>query len=372
MGGRGSFVDERVSPRVTLELSDMEGHFRNIASDPSTQTEIHLQAILERTAPLTLSGHLNPLQATTLTEAKLSLQGAPLLPLGPYSSRFLGYHLARGRVSLDLDYQVTNQRLRAHNRIIIDNLDLGRSSGSPDATRLPIKLAVALLKDSSGRITLDVPVEGDLADPRFRLGRVIAGVVINLVTRAATAPFSLLGSLFGSSERLDHCPFEAGSDTLDQTAEASLSALAKALQQRPALRLEVIGRHDPHLDAQALIARDYERRLRFSAWSLLRARQANPPPPDQLQLTEDLEAEALTLLAPPGTLGPDLKEAVLSTLRADADDLRDLAHRRARAVLSHLQEVGGIAPVRMQLGDPGESPEAPEGVPATSVLFRLQ
>ena len=60
--------------------------------------------------------------------------------------------------------------MQGKNRIFLDQLTLGDKVDSPDATSLPVKLGIALLKDSNGLIELDLPVNGDLRNPEFSIG----------------------------------------------------------------------------------------------------------------------------------------------------------------------------------------------------------
>ena len=81
-------------------------------------------------------------------------------------------------------------------------MTLGEKNNSPDATSLPVKLGIALLKDRNGRISIDAPLSGRTDDPKFKVGPIIWQVVINLLEKAATSPFSLLGAAFGGGEEL--------------------------------------------------------------------------------------------------------------------------------------------------------------------------
>ena len=97
-------------------------------------------------------------------------------------------------------------------------------SRAPRPTKLPLKLAVALLKDRNGVIDLGLPVTGSLDDPQFKLGPLIWKVVVNLVTKAATAPFALLGRLFGGGEQMNLIDFKPGSAALEPDEQGKLAS----------------------------------------------------------------------------------------------------------------------------------------------------
>ena len=103
--------------------------------------------------------------------------------------KFAGYKIAEGKISLDLQYKVRDGQLEGANQIVIDKLTLGERVDSPDALKLPLELAIAILKDSDGRIDLGLPVSGNIDDPQFSYGALIWKAIGNLLTKIVTAPF---------------------------------------------------------------------------------------------------------------------------------------------------------------------------------------
>ena len=148
----------------------------------------------------------------------------------------------------------TRAKLTAENHIFIDQLTFGDHVDSPDATNLPIRLAVSLLKNSKGQIDVRIPISGSLSDPQFSIGSIILGAFMNLIVKAATAPFSLLASAFGSvtgsgaPQDLAYIEFAPGYSTLTPESQQKLDTVAKALADRTALKLNIEGRIDPKFD----------------------------------------------------------------------------------------------------------------------------
>jgi hypothetical protein len=167
-----------------------------------------------------------------------------------------------GKLSIDVAYLVENRKLNAKQKFVIDQLELGERVESADAVHLPLKLAVALLKDRNGVIDIDLPMSGSLDDPQFRMGPLIWKAFVGLITKAATAPFALLGSLFGGGEEMNLIEFDAGTSSLDAAANERLASISKALTERPALQLEVPTTYSPDLDSAAIAQRKLEGLLR--------------------------------------------------------------------------------------------------------------
>jgi hypothetical protein len=186
-----------------------------------------------------------------------------LTPLDPYAGKHLGYGLQKGKLDLDLAYKVQDRALQSGNVARFDQFTLGDATNSPDATSIPVRLALALLKDRDGVILIDVPIEGRTDDPEFKLGRVIWRTVLNVLVKVATSPFSALASLVGGSkEDISLVEFTPGEARLDEAALKRIDLLAKSLAQRPGLSLELEASADADVDGAAIRRLHLERSLR--------------------------------------------------------------------------------------------------------------
>jgi hypothetical protein len=261
--GRLAFVDRSIAPPVVLSLTDVEARVAGLSSDPRARSTVDVRALVEGSAPLTVTGTLNPLQTSAYTDLLIASKGVDLTPLGPYAGKHLGYGLQKGKLDVDLKATVQDRALTSANVARVDQLTLGDATNSPEATTLPVRLALALLRDKDGVILLDVPVEGKLDDPEFKLGRVIWRTVLNVLVKVATSPFSALAALAGGGDAdLSLVEFAPGAAALDEAATKRVELLARSLAQRPALALECEGTADPGPDGAALRRAELERLLR--------------------------------------------------------------------------------------------------------------
>ena len=249
------FIDRSLQPSVYMSLNELSGSIEGLASSDLARATVALSGKVDGVAPVAVTGKINPLSAQAFTDLKVTMKAIELLPVGPYVGKFAGYELARGRLNVDVKCKVAQRKIDCANVVTIDQFTFGNATNSPDATKLPVRLAVALLKDTSGRILLDVPVQGSLDDPDIRSGRVIWRVVTNLLVKAATAPFSLLGSLFGGDKNQDlsFLQFAVGeTDPVNEAEAKKLDVVAKAMIGRPGLNLELVGGYDEVADGPAL------------------------------------------------------------------------------------------------------------------------
>ena len=356
VNGRATFVDRSISPPAVLDIARATAKIVNLSSDPKVRSTADLRLQVAGASPIQIKGTLNPLQASAYTDLAVTSQGVDLTPLDPYVGKYLGYQLRKGKLDLDLRYEVKSRKLTSTNVIRVNQFTLGESTHSPDAVHVPVRLALALLQDADGVILIDVPVEGNLDDPEFRLGKLIGHAILNVLAKVATSPFRALAALAGAGNReLSVLEFAPGSPELGPEARDRVTALARSLAKRPALGLEVQGSADEDRDGLALRRASLERSLR-SAGS---GQQA--PASDEAPLSADERASLLRTAyaaafpAPPTPTGgeesaaappptePSLQEMearLLASEQIGADALASLAEERAERARDALIEAG--------------------------------
>ncbi len=258
-----AFADESVQPAVTLGVEELSGTIKGLSSATNSSAEVDLAGKVDAQSPFSIRGRVNPFPAARQADLIITNANTQLTPLTGYMEKYGGYPLRKGQVSTSLRYRIEGNALQAENLIHVDQLTLGTRNDSPDATKLPVKLGVALLKDNNGRIELDVPIKGTIDDPQFSLGPVILKVVSDLVVKAATSPFKLLGALVGGGgDELSYVEFAAGSTNPVQGELDKLGKLAAALAKRPALNLEIEGSIHPEQDREAFARLKLDERLK--------------------------------------------------------------------------------------------------------------
>lgn len=256
-----NFADYSLQPNFATGIEELNGTITGLSSAPGSRAKVDLDGKVDAYAPVTIDGEVNYLSADAYTDLKLSFDNMELTTFTPYSGKFAGYRIEKGKLSVDLNYHVENRQLKADHNFVLDQLTLGERVESRDALSLPIKLAIALLKDRNGVIDVDLPVSGSLDDPKFKLGPIIWKAVLGLLTKIVTAPFALLGSLFGGGEEINQIEFAAGSSTPADASTARIDSVAKALQERPALELEIPLAVNRSLDQPALQQEQLRERL---------------------------------------------------------------------------------------------------------------
>lgn len=382
--GSARFADFTTRPNFAIGIGELTGTIKGLSSDPATRARIELDGEVDSFSPVTIRGDMNPLAVETFLDMAMTFRNVELASFAPYSGRFAGYSIRQGKLSVDLNYQVNDRKLAADHKFVIDQLELGDKVDSPDAVSLPLKLAIALLKDRNGTIDLDLPVQGDLDDPEFRVGPIVWKVLVNLLTKAVTAPFALLGNLFGGGEEINLIEFQPGNAVLDAANQEKLQALAKGLVERPGLQLSVPAVFSRAVDVPAVQASSVQEQLVQARKAELSGKNQPVDGADYPALANDPENHLRLLRAAyKKAAGPDPEPAeqppeeadIAANIRWFEDELRQriavsdaelfaLAKTRAEEVQSLLLSGtdSGIDPGRVFLVAPVEGKAADTGV----------
>jgi hypothetical protein len=355
-----TFRDDSVQPPVRTEVSDLTGTIKGLSSKQLARADVDLSGRLGKVASLKIAGTINPLSEDAFTDLTISLAGMDLTAEGPYSSKYVGYGLSKGKLSLDLKYKVSQKQLEAENRVVVDQLTFGEKIDSPDATSLPVALAVALLKDRKGRIEIDLPIRGDLKDPDFKYGKAVLSVLLNLLTKIVASPFTLMGKLIpgGGDEDLQFIEFPPGSEAVADEELKKLEALAKGLEERPGLRLEITGTADPVHDRKVLGLQKLKAQL-LARWQQGKgaSKEGDLPIVEEERAIKELfdQQRSQQPVATPaqGNSKPptieDMRQQLVAAMPVSDAELRLLAQQRAEQIRGQLAGDGKLADERVFL-----------------------
>jgi len=381
--GSANFADFSLRPPFVTAIQSLNGDIGTLDNREQKAASVNVAGKVGQYAPVSIKGSLTPFDPLQSLDIATSFRQVELTTLTPYSGKFAGYRIRKGRLNLDLHYRIEQGRLNAENKVVLEQLQLGEKVDSPDAVDLPVRLAVALLKDSKGTISIELPVQGNLNDPQFSVMPIVWQTLRNLVVRAAQAPFKFIAGLAGGSDAdLSHVGFEPASSELDSEARKRLDTLASALKQRPALRLEVEGMSAAAVDGALLAEQRLQQEFRETQYRILQ-RRGDKVPADASQIQVEAEDEAALLEGiyrsrlkqqPPAEWrelddeerAAQMRKAVLDSWRDSAALLRRLSRERAAAIKGYLVDVG-LDSERVYLLDTGTTEQGSDGKVATAM-----
>ncbi len=367
--GSANFADFSLTPNFATAVQQLNGQIGTIDSRQAKPASVDIKGKVDRYAPVTIKGSVNPFDPMASLDIATSFKRVELTTLTPYSGKFAGYRIRKGRLNLDLHYIIVKGQLKAENKVVVEQLQLGEKVDSPDAVSLPLKLAIALLKDVDGKISIELPVTGDLNNPQFSVMPIVWQTLRNLIVKAAAAPFKMIGGLVsgGGSEDLGTVSFAPGSSELSKDAEGSLIKLSQALKERPALRLEIEGTAAASSDGPLIAEQRLEREYQYNYYKMLQRRGDKVPAQASLLQVPDGEKGPLLegiyrtrLKTQPPAEWKDLgKEERTAKMRADVIKfwstsdvlLRQLGQERASSIKDYLVDKAQMADDRVYFID---------------------
>ena len=235
------FADNSLAMPFGTHINNLRGSLDGLGTARGAPGQIELDGEVDDYGLVRATGEIDLFKPTDYADIKVIFRNVEMTRLTPYAATFAGRRVESGKLSLDLEYKVIKRQLSGDNLVKIDTLILGERVESPQATDLPLDLAIAILQDSDGRIDLGLPVSGNLDDPEFSYGQIVWKAFVNVIGKIVTSPFRALGSLFDGEEGMDGVVFEAGQAGLTAPERQKLSKIAGALDKRPKLALDIHG-----------------------------------------------------------------------------------------------------------------------------------
>jgi len=386
-GGKLIFADRSFKPGYQTTIESVETRITGLSTEATEPATVDIKGRVDGHAPVTISGAINPLADEMYADLAFDFQQMDLTSASPYSGRYVGRTISQGKLSIKTAYHIENRALKADHEIMIDQFNFGEDVESPDDLNLPVDLAVALLKDRSGEIHIDLPVSGDMDDPEFSIGGIVLRAFVNLIVKAVTSPFALIGGMF-EGEDLNQLEFEPGQARLTPATTEKLDALIKVLYDRPALELEISGFADPASDTPAYAEILFQRKLQSQkALQMADDGQDSVPLEDIVITPEEFEeflqaayeaetfAKQKNFIGMEKTLPPAEAEALIRQhIEVSQTDLEELAYARALAIKDYLLDSQQVEAERVFLVKPENAltPETTEGLPPNRVVLGLK
>jgi uncharacterized protein involved in outer membrane biogenesis len=382
---RLNFSDHFIKPNYSADVGELNGAVTSLSSDPATRGVVDLKGSYDKTSPVTIAGTVNPLSGNLFLDIAAKGKDIELPKLSAYSARYAGYGIKEGKLTLDVKYHLEDGKLQGRNNIFIDQLTFGDKVEGPEATKLPVLFAVNLLKDSKGAINLELPISGSLSDPQFEIGALISQVVVNLLKKAVTSPFSFLSAALGGAgggagdgksaangggaDDLAFVDFAPGRSDIGPAGEKKLDTLSKALLDRPAISIEMAAGVDAQkdlaamkraaLDAKVKAAKggdvaegEYPRYLK----AVYEAEKLPKPPP------KDGKPQELSVA--------EMESALLDRIQIGDAELSALAARRAEQVKSYLVGKGQLPAQRVVIAAANATPATKEQLARVDFTLR--
>lgn len=383
--GHIDFSDRNIQPNYSANMLNLTGSVTGLSSKEFSRADVDLKGNLGYGSPIEIAGKINPLAKDLFVDLKVGFKDIELSPITPYSNKFLGYPITKGKLTFNVSYLIDKRKLDSENKVLIDQLTFGEKVESPQAVKAPVTLAATLLTDRNGQINLDLPVSGSLDDPKFKVWSVVWQILVNLITKAVTSPFALLSSLTGGGEELSFIEFDYGSAVISEEEKKKISMIGKALNDRPNIKLDIEGYVDAENDKYALKKAELDHRIKAQKIKET-VKDAQQDAIDNVKLSDQEYDKYLKQIyraadfsKPRNFLGmqkslpaAEMEKLMLANIDVTDSDLRQLAARRAQNV-KELMLQSEIAADRIFIVEPKTlTPEKKEKVKDSRADFKLK
>jgi hypothetical protein len=240
--GTVEFEDFTPEKPFRYTLSEVDITSSRIVSTAGT-ADFTASALLNGSGHLKSSFRFNPMDFHDV-DADAQVDGLSLPDLDAYSRWYGAYPVQSGTLSYTGSTSIKAGKLDSKNHLTADQLRFGKKTDIHDTGIyvLPLRLAASLLRDVNGKIDLEIPITGDLNDPKFKPWPIVWKVLKNLVVKAAAAPVRLVAGALGGGDGadLDEVRFPALQTALGKEQRNALDALAGTLRQKPDLNAALI------------------------------------------------------------------------------------------------------------------------------------
>ena len=263
--GRLDFNDQQIQPNFSALVSKLNGVISPIKSG-TQKTNINLNGGVEAFGKFLAKGYVYTGTPQPQLNLNVNFSNIELTTFTPYSGQFAGYEINKGKLFLNLNYSLSKNLIKGTNDVRLDQFSLGKAVESEKAPNLPLKLALALMKDRDGQIKFNLPVEGDVKNPKFSFSDLVWTALKNMLINVVAAPFDFIKGLVGG-EDLAFVDFAVGKTDISAVQKAKLAKLASVLIDKPELKLEIKGQYSL-ADEESL---KFKTEAEYKKWASLRA-----------------------------------------------------------------------------------------------------
>lgn len=374
--GAARFNDRSVVPEFSVAVSDMEANIRNVSTALDNQIDFDFLTALDEKGQISVEGNVTPFSKSTPAQVNFKLENYDMTALTPYMGKFLGYKVDEGTFNIDVQYDYSKEKMVGNHELMINKFTLGPEVDSPDALKVPIKLAIAILEDMNRRIDLALPVKGSPQDPSFKFSGLITKTLTNLMTKVVLSPFSLLGGIVGEgAEDLGAIAFAPGSTELTDPEKKKLLRLTKSLSVRPRISLEIKGYVDPDADGWVLKEKSFD----LLVERMMKENKKFRPDTLKKLYVKDFGLRKLWALNRQyqtknvtEEMARQMRLDLISVHKIEDALLADMAAARAKTIYDVLMKEGGLPPERVTLSETFEKTNIEDNLIKNKLAFSIK
>ena len=107
----------------------------------------------------------------------------------PYTISYTSFPIDRGTIDFNGTWHVRNGSIKSENHLVIIDPRLARRRRNEDLKWIPMPLIIAFIRERGNVIDYEIPITGNLKDPKFHLKDMIIDLLGNIFVKPATIPY---------------------------------------------------------------------------------------------------------------------------------------------------------------------------------------
>jgi len=375
------FVDLTMTPAFQAHMSQLNGQVLGFDQNESKSMDFVFNGTLNDLSQMKIVGQLSPFQKPLSLKVDIRFDGIEVPVFTTYTSHYIGYPIDKGQLTLNLDYIVEKNQLISTNKFTINQLELGDKNENAKIPSLPIKFALALLKDREGKIKIDIPVQGNLDSLDFSLKNVILQTLQNLLERMVTSPFSFLSRLYGYSEDMEYIEFDYGKTDFTPSNLKKIKQVSKMMTDRPLLKLQFFSHVNIIAEEKAFKRIQLNKELELLKFKDQASLSETGKMMKRSILTDkeydhyliQLYQSFFKKMPPPEFQNrKSLEPTLLSTIDVVSEDIEALALKRMVMIRNTLVDDYNISPDRIFIQEKKPSPKELKNINQSQVVLKLE
>lgn len=183
---RLKFNDYSLSEKFSVGASPLFIEADSIEKN-RTRVKILLKSTIKPYGQLAVKLSINPKDSSDF-DLHYNLKKIPLTVFNPYLISYTSFPMDRGQISAEGSWNVRNGIIRSKNHLIILHPHISKRIRNKDSKWIPIPLIMAFVRERKEVIDYEVPITGNLKNPKFHIKDVVLDLLKNIVIKPPTTP----------------------------------------------------------------------------------------------------------------------------------------------------------------------------------------
>ncbi|MDO8455245.1 MAG: DUF748 domain-containing protein [Sulfurimonas sp.] len=384
--GSANFSDLSLPIKFKTNIHDLNGAIYGVSNVPNDTSYIDMSGEIDRYGSAKLKGSINSGNPKAYADLDLNFKNLNLEAMSGYSASLAGYKIDKGKLFLDLEYDILNSEMQGKNKIVINDIKLGNKVKETNQSSIPLEFVIALLEDNNKVIDIDMPVKGNVDVPDFEYKALLWKTFGNLIIKTVRSPLSILGSIMGiEGDKMEYVEFEGGSIKILPPEQEKLDNLAKLLAKRAKIFIALSGSYDTKIDKRALQKVKLSDIVLKKSGAKNRGDNSNMASTDLLEdiyreFSNDNKLSTIKEELNKKYKGEEFDRVYTSAVfeecvkfqEATEEEMAILAKKRADAIQSYLVERHGINPLRIKVLDTVQAEENEDRLVKTKLQVEVK